>query len=126
LGLDALFKTFWFFGQYLREEEFVPVGRARPGAREVVGIIRKTIEVLDGWPGSFLQRLEECMQGLDPERTHRPEKALMPLRNYLEQELNDDGHTFIHAAYDRFVRDAWRNRAYDTYRKTRIPQMELF
>jgi hypothetical protein len=126
LGLDALFKTFWFIGQYLGEEEFVPVGRARPGAGEVVEIFRKTIEVLDGWPGTFLQRLEERMQGFDPERTRRPEKALMPLRNYLEQELNDDGHVFIHAAYDRFVRDAWRNRAYDTYRKNRMPQMELF
>ncbi len=126
LGLDALFKTFWFIGQYLGEEEFVSVGRARPGAREVEEIVRRTIEVLDGWPGSFLQRLEARTQGFDPRRTRRPEKALMPLRNYLEQELNEDGHVFIHAAYDRFVRDAWRNRAYDTYRKNRIPQMELF
>ena len=126
LGLDALFKTFWFFGQYLGEEDFVPIGRARPGVREVVEIVRKTIRVLDGWPGVFLQRLEERVRGFDPGRTRRPEKALMPLRNYLEQELNDEGHAFIHAAYNRFVQDAWRSRAYDTYRKNRIPQMELF
>lgn len=126
LSLDPLFKTFWFFGHYLGEDESVPVGRTRPDASQAVQIVRKTIQVLDGWPGSFMQRLEQRIRGFDPERTRRPEKALMPLRNYLEQELNDEGHTFIHAAYDRFIRDAWHNRAYDTYRKNRIPQMELF
>lgn len=126
LGLDALFKTFWFFGRYLSEDYCVPVSRARPGAGQVVQLVRKTIQILDGWPDSFLQHLEERMRGYDPLCISRPEKALAPLRNYLEQELDNEGQAFIHAAYDRFLRDAWRNRAYDAYRKSRITQMELF
>ena len=89
-------------------------------------MVREAIRVLDGWPGSFLRCLEDRIGDFDPHRILRPEKALMPLRNYLERELNNEGHTFIHAAYDRFIRDAWRNRNYDTGRISRIPQMELF
>lgn len=126
LSLDSLFKSFWFFGHYIDAIVPMAVGRSRPDAHGVMQMLRKTIAMLDTWPESFLDVLTRRAQRIDPSRSSHPEKGLAPLRNYLESELSDENLAFIRVAYDRFIQDAWRNRAYATYRKRSATQLELF
>jgi hypothetical protein len=51
---------------------------------------------------------------------------LAPICRYLKQEIAEDEATFLFAAYNRFVLDAWKGRNYATYRQKSIRQLELF
>ncbi len=90
------------------------------------GIISTALEILSDWPSSFIEGLEHRLRELDPLARQHPEAFLAPIWRYLEREVAEEEGAFLFAAYDRFVRDAWKSRNYATYRQKSIRQMELF
>ncbi len=128
LELDALFKTIWFFGHCFSASDPLQTGHGRQKASVDVAlqIIRAAFDVLGDWPDSFMRGLERWLLRFDPERRCHPESCLMPIHHYLARELAGSESAFIAAAYQRFLRDAWKTRNDIPTRQKATQQMELF
>lgn len=128
LSLDALFKTLWILGHLAEagRELLLGHGRSRPGAVAALDLVRGALSLLAHWPNRFLRLLEERKEEFDREGLHSPSAYLMPLRRYLESEFPAGEAAFVHAAYSRFVLDAWRLRCHSHRARTRHNQLELF
>ena len=74
----------------------------------------------------FIDTLDHHLQQNDANGRHHPEAFLGPTRRFLEREIPSDDGAFLFAAYDRFIRDAWKSRNYPIYRQRSIRQQELF
>lgn len=128
LDLDALFKTIWFFGHCFTTSHPLQTGHGRQKASvdAALQIIRAAFDVLEDWPDSFMLGLERGLWRFDPDGGRHPESCLMPIHHYLARELAGPESAFISAAYERFLRDAWKSRNYVPTRQKATQQMELF
>ena len=128
LDLDALFKTIWFFGHCFTTNNPLQTGhgRQKPSVDAALQIIGAAFDVLGDWPDSFIRGLERWLWRFDPDGRRHPEFCLMPIHHYLARELAGSESAFIAAAYERFLRDAWKTRNYTPTRQKATQQMELF
>lgn len=125
--LDTLFKTIWFFGHCFTTSDPLQTGHGRQKASvdTALQIITAAFNVLKDWPDSFTRGLERWLWRFDPDGKRHPESCLMPIHHYLARELAGSESAFISAAYERFLRDAWKTRNYVPAKQKATHQMEL-
>lgn len=128
LSFDTLFKTVWFLGHYFAGESPPETGhgRLRADTETAISIISMAFSVLEHWPDAFIHELERRVRRFDTKANKHPEAFLMPIRHYLKNEFTGQESVFVHAAYERFIRDAWKDRSYDTCNQKGLKQRELF
>jgi hypothetical protein len=129
LGLDAAMKAVWLLGHCLANPKNLGAGhgRLKPNLQNATRLIERAFDILDGWPRTFCQALEQRCASLPTDACKREiEIALGPIHSFVRGLEHDAELAFVTDAYEQWLWAFWRHFSNEgVTKKTRIRQLEL-